>query len=345
MEYSNYKEIIAAFKKKEYAPVYLLEGTEDYFIDKVSVALEEGFFADESYKDFDYQVLYGKETSVAEIIVAAKQFPMLSPYRLVVVREAQSVDKLKELEEYAKKPQTKTVLALCYKHGTVDGKSTFYKAISKNGVVFKPATIYDNQLPAYIKEIAKDKKYTLSQDAINLLATYIGANLTQIDNELSKLVNVLPPGSQITPDIIEQYIGISKKYNNYEFCNAVMAKEEAKAYEILDHLSKDDGKNDKGKQRASLVNTLYSQFFSLLQYEYLPNEMDRKTFLKGKPLSVYDLYRKAAGVFPIPKIFRIIALLRQYDLMNKGSLGVSVPENELVKELIFKIFQIAETRR
>jgi DNA polymerase-3 subunit delta len=239
------------------------------------------------------------------------------------------------LSGYAKNPQPQTVLILCYKYKDFDRSTALYKAIDKQGITFKSPVVYDNQLPAYIKDIAKEKKLQMAEDATQLLAAHIGTDLSRIDNELTKLIAVLPPRAEITVQIIESYIGISKEYNNYELVNAVLSRNEEKAYHILHYFACDGG----GSSRKPLISSLYYAFFTLLQYHYSPDKSD--AFLRSMQVNYYviPIYKRAAAFYHIEKIFRIMHWLKQYDLMNKGASGVNIDECEWVKELLFKIFK------
>ncbi len=332
----EYKELVASLARKEYLPVYLLMGEEPYFIDKISNYIEENFFEDETAKDFNFQLLYGKDTTASQIVAFSKEYPMMSDYRLVIVREAQNVDKIEQLAEYVKNPQRQTVLVLCYKYKNLDGRTETYKTIDKNGAVFKSTKIYDNQLPEHIKNIAKEKGFTIGDSAVNLLASHIGTDLSRIDNEIEKLINVIPHNGEITSKIVEEYIGISKEYNIFEFVTAIIARNEYKAYEILNYFSA----NPASYIKAMTISTLYTAFYRLLQYHFSVDKSEN--FLKALGVFWKDarLYQNAASFYPISKIVKIMHLLRKYDLMSKGATGNNIEEQELVKELVFQIFRM-----
>ena len=336
MEYKEYKELISSLKNKEYAPIYLLTGDEPYFIDKASNYIEDNFFKEETDKDFNFQLLYGKETTIDQIVAYSKEYPMMSDYRLVMVREAQEVGKIEQLAGYVKNPQKQTVLVLCYKYKSVDGRTEFYKTIAKNGAIFKSAQIYDNQLPIHIKNIAGEKGFTIGDSALNLLASHIGVDLSRIDNELEKLRNVIPKNGEITTQIIEEYIGISKEYNIFEFVTAVIARNEYKAYEILNYFSA----NPANYEKTRIIPTFYAAFYKLLQYHFSVDKTENYLKALGVFWKDIPIYRNAAQTYSVSKIIRIMHLLRKYDLMSKGATGTNIEEQELIKELVFQIFKI-----
>jgi DNA polymerase-3 subunit delta len=330
----EYKDLIESLAKKNYAPVYLLMGEEPYFIDKVSDYIEDHFFENEADKDFNFQLLYGKDTTVNQIVAFAKEYPMASNYRLVIIREAQNLDNMDYLAEYAKNPQKQTVLVICYKEKKLEAKTAFYKAVTKNGTVFDSAKVYDNKLPDYIKTIANEKGFKIEPSAVNLLGAHIGVNLSRIDNEIEKLVNVVPPKGEITVDIIEKYIGISREYNVYEFVLTVIARNVVKTHEILNYFSA----NPKNFEKTKTIPALYTAFYHLLQYHFSADKSEKYlealgVFWKNRPI-----YINASSFYSIHKIVNIMHLLRKYDLMTKGGTGVNIEEPELMKELVFQIF-------
>ena len=333
----EYKELITSVEQKKYVPVYLLMGEVPYFIDKISDCIEEHFFEDESAKDFNFQLLYGKETSVEQIVAYSKEYPMMSDYRLVIVREAQEVGKIEQLAEYVKNPQKKTVLVLCYKYKSLDKRTVFYKTIDKTGVVFESKEIYDNQLPAHIKNIAKEKGFVVGETAVNLLASHIGTDLSRIDNEMEKLRNVIPQNGEITAQIIEEYIGISKEYNIFEFVSAVVARNEFKVYEILNYFST----NPANYEKTRIIPTLYAAFYKLLQYHFSVDKSENYLKALGVFWKDVPVYRNASFFYSVSKIVKIMHLLRKYDLMSKGiNNSTGIEEQALIKELVFQIFRI-----
>ena len=337
----EYKDLIASIENKKYAPIYLLMGEKEdvcpYFIDKVSNYIEDHFFEDETAKDFNFQLLYGKETSIDQIVAFSKEYPMMTDYRLVIVREAQDVGKIEQLIEYAKNPQKQTVLVICYKYKKLDKRTAFYKTIEKVGIVFESKEIYEDKLPAHIKNIAKEKNFIIGDIAVNLFATHIGTDLSRIDNEMEKLRNILPRNGEITTQIIEEYIGISKEYNVFEFVTAVIARKEFKVYEILNYFSA----NPANYEKTRIIPNLYSAFYKLLQYHFSVNK--NEDYLKSLGVFWKDIptYKIAASFYTFSKIVKIMHLLRKYDLMSKGVNNTTgIKEQELIKELVFQIFRV-----
>ncbi len=71
---------------------------------------------EESERDFNQIILYGADTDAISIINAARRFPMMSEYQLIVVREAQLIRDIELLSNYVKNPLMSTVLVINYKY-------------------------------------------------------------------------------------------------------------------------------------------------------------------------------------------------------------------------------------
>ncbi len=235
----EFNEIMSELKKKVYRPVYFLMGDEPYFIDMISDYIENQVL-DEMEKEFNQTVLYGRDIATADVLAAAKRFPMMSEHQVVIIKEAQNIrdlvgkgdedgkgkDKAKHpFAAYIENPQKSTILVICYKYKTIDKRTSVAKLIDKNAVLFESKKIYDNQVPDWINNYLKGKEYTVGPKASALLTEYLGANLSKISNELDKLMINLPPKSEITVEQVQTNIGISKEYNVFELQTAIGKKE------------------------------------------------------------------------------------------------------------------------
>src|ERR1035437_4257605 len=87
----EFNDIMSELKRKIYRPVYFLMGEEAYFIDMISDYIEQNVL-DESEKEFNQSVLYGRDVTAADVIGAAKRFPMMSEYQVIIIKEAQNIN-------------------------------------------------------------------------------------------------------------------------------------------------------------------------------------------------------------------------------------------------------------
>jgi DNA polymerase III subunit delta len=329
----TYEQILADLKKKVFHPVYFLTGEETYYIDKISDYIEEHAL-DEAEKGFNQTILYGRETNVGQIIENAKRFPMMANHQVVIIKEAQDVKDIDKIEPYIKSPLKSTLLVICYKYKSLDKRKTFAKTITKNAVYFESPRLYDNKIPQWISDYLKEKNYKINPKAALLLTEYLGSELSKIANELDKLQIILKPGTEITPQHIEENIGISKEYNNFELQNAIGQKNVLKANRIINYFSK----NPKDNPLVVTVGILYSFFNKLFIYQFLTDKSKNNvaSALKISPYFVAD-FQTAAKNYNPHKIARVFSLLKETDLKSKGIDSSGTKDSELLKELIYKI--------
>ena len=328
-------ELISQLKKKEYKPLYLLHGEEAYYIDQVADFIEANVM-DEADRDFNQIVLYGGEVDSAMVIDNAKQYPFGVPYRVVIVREAQLIGKLNLLASYAENPSPSTILVLCYKYGKA--KADLVKPFNKNGVVFTSEKLRDYQMPPWIIKQTQKYNFTITQIAANILAEHIGEDLSRVDSELQKLKVILPEHSEITPEIIERNIGISKEYNIFELQNALGERNVNKAYKIALNFCQ----NQKENPNVKTISVLYSYYSKLLAYQFdtvRSKESIKEIFGNMHPY-VLKTYTEAAQHYSMAELKIIISILREFDVKAKG-VDTSASQEDLLKELIYKILHPA----
>lgn len=332
-------DILKDLKNRKFKPVYLLHGDEPYFIDVVSNYIEHHVLP-EHEKGFNQTVLYGKDTDIMTVLNAAKRYPMMADYQVVLVKEAQDLKWGKEDDDkksinpvlsYLESPLPSTILVFCYKYGKFDKRKKTYKAIEKNGLVFESAALYDNKIPGWIEGYVSEKKYKIGPQASAMLAEFLGNDLSKIANELDKLMLNIAGGQEITVKQIQDNIGISKEYNVFELQTALARRDVVKANQIINYFDA----NQKNNPIVVVLANLYSYFSKILQWHYLKDKSQAARELGVNPYFVKD-YEAAARTYDYGKSMQIISLLREYDLKSKG-LDSSAPYGELMKELLFKI--------
>lgn len=314
-------------------------GDEPWYIDGISDYIEEKIIP-EGERDFNLSILYGRETDVHSIIATAKEYPMMAEHRVVIVKEAQYLqgfarNEVQEpLAEYLKHPLNTTLLVFCYKGKKLDRRKTLAKTIAKTGVLFESKKLYDDKIPGWINNRLKAKKYSIVPKGAVLLSEYLGNDLHKIENELEKLFLNIPAGTEITPEHIERYIGISKEYNNFELQNALGKKDVLKANKIANHFAM----NEKQHPLVVTIGMLCSFYSKILSYHVLRDKTPGSvaSVLGVNPYFVRD-YATAARNYNVKKTVQVISRLREYDLKSKGVDNVSTDAGELLKELVYKI--------
>ncbi len=344
----DYKDIIKDLEKKLFHPVYFFCGEEPFYIDMLTNAIEKSVL-DETEREFNQFVFYGRDNNLATILDAAIRFPMMSNYQVIIVKEAQDLkdlfprsnekskgkdDKEPLLLSYLNSPQKTTVLVFCYKYKTVDMRTTLGKKLAKSTVFYESKKLYDSKIPAWIESYLKDKGLIIGHKALALLTEYLGNDLSKISNELNKLmINIAPP-QEITVNDIEQNIGISKDYNVFELHNALGSKDTAKAMRIINYFAS----NTKDNPFVVSMGALYSYFSKLLIYHTLKDKSQNNVAaaLGVSPFFVKD-YIGAGKVYSMASIQKAIHILKEYDLKSKGLGNTSMDEGDLYKELILKL--------
>ena len=329
------KQLVAAIKKGDIKPIYFLMGEEAYYIDKISDFIEDTVL-DEAEKGFNQMTLYGRDVSIDDIVGNAKRYPMMAERQVVIVKEAQDLSRtIEKLLEYAENPQPSTVLVINYKYKKLDKRKALYKAINKNGgLVFESKKLYENKVPEWIRRVLKGQGYDISPKAALMLVEFLGNDLGKIDNELNKLKIVLPKGTQITPEHIEENIGISKDFNNFELQKAVGSRNVVKACQIAKYF----GENPKDNPMVVTVGLLFSYFSKVLHIHGMSDKNPRSvaSAIKVNPYFVDD-YLTTARNYPMKKVSFVIGLLREFDVKSKGVGSKAEPEKELLKELLVRI--------
>ena len=330
---ANIDQIFNDLKNKIYHPVYFLGGEESYYIDSISDFIEKNVLS-ETEMEFNQSVLYGRDTDVLNLISTAKRFPMMANYQVVIVKEAQDIQKIEELLPYVESPLDSTILVLNYKYKKIDKRKSFFKTVAKKGVLYESKKVYDNQIGAWIVKYTGDKGYTITPKATAMLAEFLGTDLSKIVNEINKLIISLPERAEINDVIVERNIGISKDYNIFELQNAIGSKNIEKANRIVNYFAA----NPKENPLVKTVTILYGYFSKLLIYHQLKDKSRNSAAaaLSVNPFFVKD-YQVAARNYNLQKLMMIISYLREYDLKAKGVNNVSTSDGELLRELMFKI--------
>ncbi|OZV69997.1 DNA polymerase III subunit delta [Winogradskyella aurantia] len=328
------KQLALSIKNGDIKPIYFLMGEEPYYIDKISDYIEETVL-DEAEKGFNQMVIYGRDVSVDDIISNAKRYPMMAERQVVIVKEAQDLSRtIEKLANYAANPQPTTVLVINYKYKKIDKRKALYKAIQKSGVVFEGKKLYENQVADWIRRTLSAANYNISPKAAQMLVEFLGTDLSKIANELNKLKIVLPEGTQITPEHIEENIGISKDFNNFELRKAIGDRNVVKAQQIAKYFAE----NPKDNPMVVTIALLFNFFSQLLHLHGMKDKSPRNvaSALRINPYFVNE-YLSAARNYPMKKVSTIISMLRECDVKGKGVGANAIPQGDLLKELLVKI--------
>ena len=342
-----YEQLAGQIAARRFVPIYLLMGEESYFIDAIAEQIATTVLG-EAERAFNQLTVYGKDSEAGQIINLCRQMPMMGSYQVVILKEAQQLRGLDKLSLYTQKPSPTTILVICHKEKNADRRSAFYKGCAANGAVLESVRPRDYEIASWLQRFIAGKGLAIDTKALSMLTDHLGCDVSKIANELEKLLVSLPEGTQrITDRDIERNIGISREYNNFELCKAVLGRDMARALRIADHF----GRNPKENPLLVTVLALFGQFRQLFVLNYLywlarrrgtgaPSDAELMRALKvGNVFAINEL-RQAMPRCPNNKVFGVLGLLREYDGKSKGLDAGGASDGELLRELLLKMLTI-----
>jgi DNA polymerase III subunit delta len=331
----EFEQILQELRNKIYHPAYFLTGEEPYYIDQVSDYIENHILT-EAEKSFNQSVFYGRDTDPTTVMESARRFPMMANQQVIIVKEAQDWKSLEPLQKYLSAPSKSTILVINYKYKKIDGRTELSKILKKNTVFFESKKVKEYHIPQWIDKFIKDNAYGISPQATQMLADYLGDDLSRIVNEIRKLFILVPKGTQINPDLVEKNIGISKDYNPFELTSALGNRDILKANRIITYFAANPNQNPV----QGTTGVLFTYFTKLFRYHFLPNKSESEV-MKQLRLSHPFIARKTieeAKRYTPTKLFEIIGIIREYDMKSKGlDASGNVTAGDLYKEMIYKI--------
>lgn len=329
----KYADLIKKWKNKDFNPITLLHGDEEFYIDQAA-KYAENHILEESEKAFNQITVYGKDINAKDLMDQCYQYPMMAAFRLIILKEAQSMRDIDKLEPYFLKPSEQTILVITHKHKKIDKRKKFWKAISKNADLMESKKVYESALSSFISSFLKSENYSIDHHASELIKTYIGTNLTNLTNELSKLILNLPKGSQITTAEVEKYIGISKEYNIFEFINVLGRRDSKTAFRMIKYF----GENPKQNPLPMILFRVSDYFQKLLIVKQNTGIPDGGLASKigVNPYFLND-YKSSARNFKGDSLIHIYKTIKELDLKSKGISARRVNDDALLKELVISV--------
>jgi DNA polymerase-3 subunit delta len=331
----TYESVMHDLKARDFKPIYYLMGDESYYIDKISDWIAENVLQPEE-KDFNQTVLFGSDVNASQIVDAAKRYPMMSEHQVIIVKEAQNVKNVEPIEKYLKAPMSSTILVMCHKNGTIDGRKREYvKAIQQAGVLFESKKLRERDLPSFIEQYLKGREASIDPKSTQMIADAIGADLSRLTGELDKVLLSLPESDRrVTPQVVEDQIGVSKDYNAFEFRDAIVNRNILKANQIIKYFDE----NPKAGGLYALLPMMFSYFQNLMLSYYCPQKGSQEALAQWldmkSPWGARD-YITGMRNYSGMKVMQIISKIREIDAKSKGLDNPNTAPGELMKELIF----------
>jgi DNA polymerase-3 subunit delta len=327
----TFEQLVQSLKSGKYAPVYYLFGEEHFYIDQISDLIEKTVL-DEASKGFNQTILYGRDVDVQTLVSSARRFPMMAPFQVIIVKEAQHMKMNEAIEPYLEKPVPTTILVLCSKSAKLDKRTRFYKLLDKH-IVFESKKLNQDKIAGWIVAYLKQKGYQITAKASNLIAESLGNDLSKVVNELEKLIINKEGNTEITDTDVELKIGISREFNIFELINSLSNKNASRVFHIAHHLSK--AKDFSIIPCISNLSTFFNRTYLVKQSK----TTDSRKLQTELGLNYYQSIdcANASRHFSLEEIERSIRLLHEYDLKSKGVNNVYSNQEQLFKELLLKI--------
>lgn len=332
---ASYEEIISNIKARKFEKVYLLEGNESYFIDRIVELLSDTVLTEDE-KAFNFFTYYGLEADATEISNTAKSYPLGADHLLIIIREAQLFQHLDDMAYYLQRPLDTTILVICYKDGFYDRRKRLAVLAQKNGVVFESKKISDSRIAGFVSVYLKQHGITATPKAVSMLADNIGADINRLCGELDKLILSLPKGeTTVTPELVEEKVGISKEFNFFELQDAIANKDVYKATQIAQYF----GANPKANPIQMILVSLFRYFSKLMLSFYSPDKSlsGMAMWLNMTEWQVRKNILPAKGKYSARKVMDIISKIRETDERLKGIGNESDGDAELLFDLVFFI--------
>jgi DNA polymerase-3 subunit delta len=338
---AEFKKIVQSLKMRQFATVYLADGEESYYLDKLSDYFENSILAP-AERDFNLTILYGKEVAWQDVVSACRRFPMFAEKQVVILKDASQLkggegdDKgLNSLLGYIRNPSPSTIFLIEHPFKKADTRTRFVKEVKERGIIFTSDKIKEERLSDWIEEYGRETGFTIPRQEAELLASYLGADLKKIENEIEKIRINVPDKKKLDTDLIQRYIGISKEYNLFDFPAAITSSNHEKLYKMLSYFLA----NSKAAPMPLLIGTLYTHFNRLYAAHFVRGKSDKEiaSALAMSPFFVNEILTVLPS-WPLHRVEKCILLLAKYNTMAVGVNSVS-DDRELLKELIGRLLE------
>lgn len=325
-------KIFRDLSEKKYLPFYLADGEEPYYIDQLTQYFEHRILSP-AERDFNLIVLYGKDAGWADVVNACRRFPMFAERQVVILKDAAQMRSLNELTPYLEQPAPTTLLLIEHRFKKADGRSKLVKLAKEKGSYFTSDKLKEEQIPQWIQQYGKENHFKIAEREAQLLAGYLGNDLQKIVNEIEKVRINVPEESELTPALIQQYIGISREYNIFDFPTAFTTGSHDKLYRMLAYFTA----NPKAAPMPLIIGAFYAHFSTLYQFHGMAGRPEKEI---SNALKLYGDRLKtisaAAKRLSLRQTESCILILSEYSAKAVG-IGSLSRDGALLKEMIGKL--------
>ena len=263
----------------------LLYGQESYFVEQGWMAVREALVAPDN-RDFNLTQFHGRDFDPVEVVEQARTFPVFAERRLVLIKQLHEAkaEQLEALLPYLEDPVPDTVLLMTAEK--IDARRKVFQVIKKNGLVLEFKKLYENQLPAFVKDLARSARITLTAEALKLFCKRVGTNLAEVQGEMQKLVGYLGERDLAEASDVAAIVSDTRIESIFDLTDAMGQGDRSTALTLLDRLLAE------GQAPLMVLSMMVRHFrqmwkiAALLAQKVPQNELPRRVgvspyFLKG----------------------------------------------------------------
>ncbi|WP_453994853.1 DNA polymerase III subunit delta [Bacillus nitroreducens] len=329
-------ELWKKIKKKQFAPIYLLHGTESFLIQETKDLLIS-YSMNDNEKDFNLSVFDLEETPVEVALADAETLPFMGERRLVILQNPHFLTAVKNkekvehnlsvLENYLNSPAPFTILALTAPYEKLDERKKIVKQLKAKAEVLTVNTLSEKDLHKWITDRAMQHQVTISSSAIQDLLQVAGTNLMNITQEIDKMCLYLGINGEITEDTVKLLVPRSLEQNIFSLIDKVVNRKLEEALRIFYDLLQNN------EEPIKILSLLATQFRLI----YHVKELSRQGYgqqqiagnLKVHPFRV-KLASGQANLFTQEELLKIMDQLAEADYELKNG--------KMDKQLILELF-------
>lgn len=247
--------------------------------------------------------LDGEGMKASDFFRAVTAMGFLATKKLIIVKNIFDNGQLKNfqddlldwLKKQADSPEENYVIF--WQSGKVDSRTKLYKTLTKFKFVEEFNKLSPNELNTWLIKEVTDNKKSINQKALDLLISYVGNDLWQLNQEISKLTHFSQ--KEITDDDVRTIVQAKIDDNIFNLIDALGNKDKAMSLKLIeDHLKT-------GASHQYILTMIIRQFRliikakalggqisyagALMQALKLPNMVANKILAQSKKYSMEQL--------------------------------------------------------
>ncbi|MEK6333495.1 MAG: DNA polymerase III subunit delta [Acidobacteriota bacterium] len=232
------KDLNSALKQGKIEPVYFLYGPETYLRDQAAREIADEALRETLLREFNDSSFNLISDDVRSALAIAEQLPMMSPRRVVRMRNFGKLSETDEnlLLEYLERPVETSVVI--FVGDDIDKRKKLAKTLM-SGAAFDFQPLKAPELQAWIRAHLKKLKAEIEPAAGRRILDVVRNDLHTLTNELNKLAAAALPSGRITLELVDQLVGRSREHMNWELTDHILAGNRRAALKTLKDLLDD----------------------------------------------------------------------------------------------------------